>query len=51
LAHKILEEARHVAHLKIAALAQFVRHVSGYILRPFLGGIEGDDANRRRERS
>ena len=30
------------AHLKIAALAQFPR----YILRPFLGGVEGNDPDR-----
>jgi hypothetical protein len=32
--------------LEIATLAQFVRHVCRHILRPLLGGVEGDDADR-----
>src|ERR1700722_12456006 len=45
-AHKVVQEERHIAHLKIAALTQLVGHVSGYILRPLLSGVEGNDADR-----
>jgi hypothetical protein len=40
LVHKVPQEERHVSQLQIAALAQLMRYVSRYILRPFLGGGE-----------
>jgi hypothetical protein len=43
---KILDGGRHVAHLKIAAPAQLVGDILGNILRPAIGGIEADDADR-----
>ena len=46
MVHKVLQEERHVTHLQIAALAQFVCHISRYILRPFLGGVEGNHPQR-----
>ena len=39
-------EKRDVAHLKIAAVTQFVRHVRRYILRPAFGCVEAGDADR-----
>jgi hypothetical protein len=36
----------HIPKLKIAAMAQLVRYISGYILRPMFGSVEGDDPNR-----
>jgi hypothetical protein len=44
--NEMLQEEWNVAPLEIAALAQFVRHVRRYILRPFLGDVEGDDPGR-----
>lgn len=39
---KVLDRRRHVAHLQVAAPAQLMGHVLGDILRPALGGVEGD---------
>jgi hypothetical protein len=46
LVDKVLKEKRHVAELEIAASAQFPGDVLGDVLRPFLGGVEGDDPDR-----
>jgi hypothetical protein len=46
LVDEVLKKKGHVAHLEIAAVAQFVRHVGRYILRPLLSGVEADDPDR-----
>jgi hypothetical protein len=43
---KIRNRERKLAHLKIAASAQFAGDIFGDIFRPALGSIEGDDADR-----
>ena len=43
---EVLEEERNVAHLQIAAPAQLMGDICGDVLRPALGGVEGDDADR-----
>ena len=43
---EILNGGWHISQLEIAAPAQFVSHVFGYVLRPPLFGVEGDDADR-----
>jgi hypothetical protein len=45
LVNEVLQEERNVAHLQIAALAQFSGDIDRNILRPALGGIEGNDAS------
>jgi hypothetical protein len=44
--NELLQSEGHVAHLHIAALAQLVRHVTRYILRPSIGSVECDDSDR-----
>jgi hypothetical protein len=43
---KIRNRRRKLAHLQIAATAQFAGDIFGNVFRPVLGGIEGDDADR-----
>ena len=43
---EIRDHSGDLAHLQIAATAQFAGDVLGNIFRPALGGIEGDDADR-----
>ena len=43
---KISDRRRKLAHLQIAATAQFARDVFRNVFRPAFGGIEGDDADR-----
>src|SRR4051812_38793231 len=43
---KALEEGGHIAQLQIASPAELVGDVAGNILRPFLGGVEADYADR-----
>jgi hypothetical protein len=43
---EILQADRDVAHLKIAAVAQFMGNVGRDVLRPSFGGVEADDADR-----
>ena len=43
---KIRDRRRKIAHLQIAATAQFARDIFGNVFGPTFGGIEGDDANR-----
>ena len=40
---EVLQPERNIAHLLIAAVAKFVRYVGGNVLRPLLGGAEGND--------
>jgi hypothetical protein len=42
---EVLKEEGNVTCLEIAALAQFVGDIGRDVLRPFFGGIEGDDAD------
>ena len=44
--HEIRDRSGDLAHLQIAAAAQFAGDVLGNIFRLALGGIEGDDADR-----
>ena len=43
---EILQEERNVALLQIATPAQLLGDIAGNVLRPFFGGVEGDDADR-----
>jgi hypothetical protein len=43
---EMLQAKRHIAGLQIATPAQFLGDVRRYVLRPFLNGVEGDDALR-----
>jgi hypothetical protein len=42
---EVLQEKRNVAHLQIAALAQFMGDVHRNVLRPSFSGVETDDAD------
>jgi hypothetical protein len=43
---EIRDRGGQLAHLQIAATAQFAGDVFGNVFRPALGGIKGDDADR-----
>jgi len=43
---EILNRGWQISQLLVAAPAQFAGHILGYVLRPALGRIEGDDADR-----
>ena len=43
---KIRERRGEIAHLQVAAPAQFMRYVCGNVIRPTLGSVEGHDPDR-----
>jgi hypothetical protein len=41
---EVLKEKRDISALEVAPTAQLARNIHGHVLRPMLGGVEGDDA-------